>query len=269
MEITRILWSGLSGRIGQEAMEQLKKVTGVEIVAGLKRETSGADDINLGGGIYENVKWLSYKTGIDGLFGLVKQAKYTEANVIVDFSHPDVFEKVVELAIRLGVPLISGTSGLSDRQIAMLYDATNQIPVFRGGNFRFKVKKFMDECVKVAICEAGSLYLYANSSPNVTIREIAETSNTIYQRVKKMTGRQVCAIPADYFPERDNTIDWELRIQKSRLESVVGASCRVIGFDELAYDVLAIAKVMAKKQVKKGEFYDLDELWDDLVSWAL
>ena len=45
--------------------------------------------------------------------------------------------------------------------------------------------------------------------------------------------------------------------------------CRTVGFDELAHDVLEIAKVMKKKPVKKGELYDLDELWDDLVSWVL
>ena len=45
--------------------------------------------------------------------------------------------------------------------------------------------------------------------------------------------------------------------------------CRTIGFDELAHDVLEIAKVMTDKPVKKdGSFYDLDESWDEIPAEA-
>lgn len=51
---------------------------------------------------------------------------------------------------------------------------------------------------------------------------------------------------------------------------IISGICRTVGFGELAHDVLEIAKVMTTKPVKKdGTFYDLDELWDNLVSWAL
>lgn len=42
--------------------------------------------------------------------------------------------------------------------------------------------------------------------------------------------------------------------------------CQTFGFDELAHNVLEIAKVMTKKPVKFGAFYDLDEIWDELAS---
>lgn len=151
METTRILWSGLTSRTGREAAVAARSMPDVEIVAGMKRNVTGADDCHLRGELFEGVDWLDYKTGMCGLYGLARLTERAEIDVIVDFSHPDVFDRVLELAICTDKPLVSGTSGLSNRQMATLYDATNRIPIFRGGNFRFKVKKFIDEAVKLAM----------------------------------------------------------------------------------------------------------------------
>lgn len=165
MSDVRILWSGLTGRTGQAAMEWQKKIDGVEIVAGMSRNSivkvkhcvSDADGIAITSETdFSRIKWLKYGSGLFWLRDANRLIKDAGMNFLVDFSHPDVFEQVVELAVRTHVPLISGTSGLSDRQKAMLYDAATKIPVFRGGNFRFKVKKFIDEAVELALEEEGA-----------------------------------------------------------------------------------------------------------------
>ncbi len=258
-ETIKILWSGLTGRIEIEAVKAAQKMLNVEIVLGLVRHGERVESKEI-----KNIKWLSY----DALnsFGMVEIVKRMGIDVIVDFSHPDVFDNVLGLAIRTSKPLISGTSNLSNRQVASLYDATNHIPIFRGGNFRFKVKKFIDECVEVAKREEGTFYLCANSSPDVPLWECSETSNVIHRRMVRVSDNYAGSGPQDYFPEGDNTVDWEFHIQKNPFKSVVGASCHVVGYDEFAHDVLEITKVMAKKPVKKGELYDLDKLWSELVS---
>lgn len=256
METTRILWSGLTGRTGFEAVKAAQDMADADIAMGLsRRDMNGIIDIN--GEKFEGVNWAKYETGMFGLYGLVELTKQAEIDAIVDFSHPDVFDKVLELAIRTNKPLISGTSGLSKRQMASLYDATNRIPIFRGGNFRFKVKKFIDEAVKLAMTTPGNLTLYENFYKGKSLP--SETSKVIQRRIIEATGKNIGVSSSATLDKTDLPCDWRIG----------DLHCRTVGFDELAHDVLEIAKVMTKKPVKKGELYDLDELWDDLVSWAL
>ena len=256
MKATRMVWGGLTGRTGFEAIKAAQDMVDVDIVMGLsRRDMSGI--ININGEKFEGVNWAKYETGMSGLYGLIELTKQAEIDAIVDFSHPDVFDKVLELAIRTGKPLISGTSGLSDRQMTSLYDATNRIPIFRGGNFRFKVKKFIDEAVKLAMATPGNLTLYENFYESKSLP--SETSRVIQRRISNATGKAIGVHSSATLDKTDLPCDWKIG----------NLHCHTVGFDELAHDVLEIAKVMKKKPVKKGELYDLDELWDDLVSWAL
>lgn len=264
METTRILWSGLTGKTGREAMEQLKYVPGAEIVAGIKRQISGANDVVLNGSLFDGVNWLSYDTGLFGIGGLIETARRLDIDVIVDFSHPDVFAKVVDLAAHTHTPLVSGTSGLSKRQMKMLYAATEQIPIFRGGNFRFRVKKFIDEAVKLALSSNGDLTLYESFYEGKRLP--SETSEVIKRRIYEATGKTIKVQSWANLPRENLSCHWEL---DPGIKSREKLECHTIGFGELAEDVLRIAKVMAKKSVKTGEFYDLDELWDELVSYAI
>lgn len=259
MEVTKILWSGLTGRTGFEAVKEARNMLDVDIVLGVSRRNMDSV-IDIDGEKFEGVKWLSYDMDILWGNGLLEAVKKADIDVIVDFSHPDVFEKIVELAVRANVPLISGTSGLTDRQMAMLYDATNRIPVFRGGNFRFKVKKFIDEAVKIAKIHDGLVLCEEHWSGQPLPTEAAKE---LHRRVLSATGKDVQITNGAPFGAETLINQWTLYYDDSPDHNVV---CRVSGFDELAEDILRIAKVMAKKPVKKGEFYDLDEIWDDLVS---
>lgn len=270
MEATRILWSGLTGRAGRAAIMEAANVPGVEIVAGMKRFTSGADDCHLRGEVFEGVEWFSYDASLIGLYGLVPLVEQTRIDVVVDFSHPNAFDKTLELAVRTGKPLVSGTSHLSNRQMASLYDATNRIPVFRGGNFCFKVKKFIDEAVELAQNTTGALTLYENFYEGKSLP--SQTSGVVQRRIAKATGKTVEVKSWATFDKESLICDWLLVAHHPKSPPKVNqgeAHCRTIGFDELAHDVLEIAKVMAHKPIKPGEFYGLDELWDNLVSWAL
>ena len=260
METTKILWSGLTGRTGREAMIQQKLVDGVEIVAGMKRIVSGADDLHLHGETFEHIEWLGYDNGMCGLYGLVQRLRRAKVDVIVDFSHPDVLEKVLELAILTRTPLIVGTSGLSGRQVASLYDATDCIPIFNGGNFRFKVKKFIDEAVRAAMLTIGPFALYENLYEGKKLP--SETSKVVQKRIFEATGKTVEVYSKADLPKEHLPCRWRFDLGT---ELRNGVECRTTGFDELAHDVLEIAKVMAKKPIQKGKFYDLDQIWDDIA----
>lgn len=173
----KILWSGITGRTGQEALEVIKEIDSAEIVAGVCRS---------------NEKYYTY-------------------------------EELDEIKEN---------------------DASNIIPIFRGGNFRFDVKKFIDDVVEYA----------RNCDDNIELIEThyktkkipSETAKVIAKRVFEETGKEV---DIKSFLEYDELInDWK----------VANLHCRVIGFKELAKDVLKIATMMNEK--KPNGVYDLDRL---------
>ncbi len=55
-------------------------------------------------------------------------------DVIVDFSSPSALERNVCFALEKNVPLLVGTTGLSDEQADLLVRASEKIPVFRSAN---------------------------------------------------------------------------------------------------------------------------------------
>ena len=221
MEKVKILWSGITGRTGREAIELAKNSDTVEITAGLSRS---------------NTNYYNYDE-----LDRIKE----DFDVIVDFSHKDSFDKVLEFALKVKKPIVIGTAGLTEKQMKRFEEASNIIPVFRGGNFRFDVKKFIDEVVEYAKkSEKESFDLIETHYK--TKKVPSETAKVVAKRVLDETGKKV---NINSYLEYDELInDWK----------VDNLECRVVGFKELAENVLEIAKMM-KDKTPSG-VYDLDRL---------
>ncbi len=222
MKKVKILWSGITGRTGREAYELAKASNDVEIVAGLCRS---------------NNKFYNYDELDD-----IKE----DFDIIVDFSHKDCFDKVLDYALKNKKPIIIGTAGLEEYQMKRFEEASYIIPVFRGGNFRFEVKKFIDDVVDYAkTCDKQELELIETHYK--TKKVPSETAKVIAKRVLEEAGKE---LKIKSFLEYDELInDWK----------VDDLHCRVIGFKELADDVLKIAVMMMEKQ--PTGVYDLDRLF--------
>lgn len=222
MEKVKILWSGITGRTGKEALEIAKTSDSVEIVAGICRSDN---------------KFYNY----DQLDNINE-----DFDIIIDFSHKDSFDKILDFALKRKKPIIIGTAGLTDEQMKAFEEASNIIPVFRGGNFRFDVKKFIDDVVEYAKkCSDNNIELVETHYKTKKIP--SETAKVIAKRVLDETGKKV---EIKSFLEYDELInDWK----------VADLHCRVIGFKELAKDVLNIAVMMKGK--KPNGVYDLDRLF--------
>ncbi|MBS7020815.1 MAG: hypothetical protein KH135_02955 [Firmicutes bacterium] len=222
MKKVKILWSGITGRTGREAIELAKSRNDIEIVAGICRNDNN----------YYHYDELDKIT--------------EEFDVIIDFSHKDSFDDILDYALKMNKPIIIGTAGLSDDQMKAFERAADTIPVFRGGNFRFDVKKFIDDVVA-----------YAKTTDNEELELIethyktkkvpSETAKVIAKKVLDETRKQ---LKIKLFLEYDELInDWK----------VSNLHCRVVGFRELANDVLNIACMMKNKQ--PDGVYDLDRLF--------
>lgn len=221
MEKVKILWSGITGRTGREAIEIAKNSDTVEIVAGLSRS---------------NTNYYNYDE-----LDKIKE----DFDIIVEFSHKDSFDKVLDFALKVKKPIVIGTAGLTEEQMRRFEEASKIIPVFRGGNFRFDVKKFIDEVVEYAKkSEKESFDLIETHYK--TKKVPSETAKVVAKRVLEETGKQV---NIKSFLEYDELInDWKIDDLR----------CRVIGFKELAENVLEIARMMKDKTA--SGVYDLDRL---------
>lgn len=104
----RIIVAGASGKMGQEVVKLIEKTEHFAIVCGVSRTYQNKDVGEVVGIGKINVPMLAS----------VKEAleKY-EADVLIDFTTPEVVKKHAKLAIEAGVRPVIGTSGLSEQAV--------------------------------------------------------------------------------------------------------------------------------------------------------
>lgn len=76
-------------------------------------------------------------------------------DVLVDFSHVSAFSDVVSAAYRAKKPLISGTTGLDDKQEDIIKAAGKEIPVLHATNMSLSMALFLENLRITAAALAG------------------------------------------------------------------------------------------------------------------
>jgi 4-hydroxy-tetrahydrodipicolinate reductase len=114
----RLAVVGASGRMGR-AVVRLAHAAGDEVVCAIASTEVGRDAGELAGvgGIGTPV--------VDGLAAL----ESSRADVLVDFSVPAVVQSLAPLAASVGVPIVSGTTGLGDEGVDALDRASKRVAV--------------------------------------------------------------------------------------------------------------------------------------------
>lgn len=133
----RLLIHGANGRMGQALQRLCDEESGRVVVAAVSR-TVGARVID---GIPQFAS--SELTGVP------------EFDVAIDFSLPNGFDAILALCMARGKPLVSGTTGLSDPQIAALGDASAKIPLVWASNFSLGVAVLHDLVERAACALPG------------------------------------------------------------------------------------------------------------------
>lgn len=124
-----ILMSGCNGRMGQVITrlagqsEDLRIAAGFDIVDSIKNSYPVFTDIN----------------------------KCDEKlDVIIDFSNPDAFGKLLDYALARRMPLVMCTTGLTQAQLKQLEESSKNIPVFFSANMSLGVNLLIDLVKKAA-----------------------------------------------------------------------------------------------------------------------
>ncbi|WP_133500099.1 4-hydroxy-tetrahydrodipicolinate reductase [Cognatilysobacter terrigena] len=136
-EPTRLLIHGASGRMGQALIRLARERDDLRVVAAAAR--SAPDDLPAGA---TSVTAASLDSAPD-------------FDVAIDFSLPEAFDAVLDLCVRRRVPLVSGTTGLSDAQRAAIDAAAMTIPVVWAANFSLGVAVLGDLVERAAKVLAG------------------------------------------------------------------------------------------------------------------
>ena len=129
-----IVVSGCCGKMGQVLCNSIEEKDNCKVCAGV--------DIN------SNIGY-TFPT-----FSTVKDLT-VENDVIIDFSHPDLLDSLLEFALKNKKPIVICTTGFSDEQIKKIKIASNDIPVFFSGNMSIGINLLIELC-KVATKAIGS-----------------------------------------------------------------------------------------------------------------
>ncbi len=119
-----------------------------------------------------------------------------EADVIIDFSHHSLTKEVIAYAMGRSLPLVMCTTGHTDEEKALLFEAAKSIPVFYSANMSLGVATLCDLAKKAASLfpDADIEIVEAHhnrklDAPSGTALMIADTIKEVRPEAKYVYGR--------------------------------------------------------------------------------
>ena len=121
--MTKIIMNGCNGKMGQVISRIVAEDENCEIVAGFDISDKGTNTYP----VYTN------PADFDG-----------EADVVIDFSHPDSLQGLLDYCKSRKLPVIVATTGLSNQQKNIMEAASETIPVFFSANMSLGINLLID-----------------------------------------------------------------------------------------------------------------------------
>lgn len=125
----RIILSGCNGKMGKVIARSVLERSDCKIVAGVDMNTNENDNFEV--------------------FKSIMEVK-CNADVIIDFSHPNALDLLLNFAIKNKIPIVFCTTGFSDEQISKIKDASNIIPIFYSENMSLGISLLIELCKRAA-----------------------------------------------------------------------------------------------------------------------
>src|SRR5690606_36510437 len=125
--IMRIAVMGAAGRMGKNLIEAVRQAEGAELAAAIDRPDSSLIGADAG----ELVGLGRLGVALSGDLA----AAVDRFDVLIDFTHPSVTLKNLEVCRQAGKAMVIGTTGFSAEEKQLLADAGKQIPIVFAANF--------------------------------------------------------------------------------------------------------------------------------------
>ena len=172
--MTKIAIAGVAGRMGRAILNLALKDKSLKVVGAFEREGSPALGSDLG--LLVGSEPLGIKASC-----CVEEA-IEAADALIDFTHPTTLDKHLQAVLKNKTAYVVGTTGLTDKHIALLKAASRKIPVVQspnmsiGVNLLFKIAeitaKALDEDYDIEIVEAH--HRMKKDSPSGTALKLLE-----------------------------------------------------------------------------------------------
>lgn len=130
----KIILSGCNGRMGRAVAALCQNDPGVELVAGFDVLGQSSGDFP----VFSNPALCDLS-----------------ADAIIDFSNPAALEGLLDYARRTRTPLVLCTTGYSREQLALIDEATKELPIFRSANMSLGINVLLDLVKKAAAVLGG------------------------------------------------------------------------------------------------------------------
>ncbi|MDG5777978.1 4-hydroxy-tetrahydrodipicolinate reductase [Haloarculaceae archaeon H-GB2-1] len=116
----RVAVTGATGRMGRAVIETAGARDDVEVACAFNRDPQE-----------ESVDGVPLRPTAEIGSALAE----TDADVVVDFTGPSTALDAVEACVDADVPFVTGTTGFEDDELAVLEEASAEIPVLKASNF--------------------------------------------------------------------------------------------------------------------------------------
>lgn len=120
------------------------------------------------------------------VFSYDKSGEFFEEKpeILIDFSLPEAFNKVIEYVDKFKVPLVIGTTGLDENQIKQLHEISQNVPVVQSYNFSIGIQvllrltKLADSLLKDVDIEISETHhRFKKDKPSGTAKMLKDVLN--------------------------------------------------------------------------------------------
>lgn len=179
---TKLVVVGAGGRMGGRILALAAESGQFDIVGAVERPAHPGIGGNLG---------LSTASGpID--VTLADSYPTVTADVVIDFSLPEAVDKTVDYCVENGVALVSGTTGLSDRQREKMRAASESVPILYATNMSVGMNALFSLVGKVASMLGGEYDIEIIEQHHRFKKDAPSGSAlTLAENICKATGRDL------------------------------------------------------------------------------
>jgi 4-hydroxy-tetrahydrodipicolinate reductase len=245
-----ILLSGCNGKMGQVITRLASRRSDLRIAAGFDMSSEAKN----GYPVYTDLN-------------LSKE----EIDVIIDFSNPSAFEKIISFASSKKIPLVLATTGLSQAQMQVVESVSKVIPIFFSANMSLGISLFISLVKKAArFLEDGFDIEIIEKHHNEKIDSPSGTALAIADSINDVLTQKHDYI-FDRHSRRKKRSKNEIGIHAVRGGTIVGEHTVVLaGNDEileithtaLSKDIFGIGALKAGEFIcgKKPGLYGMDDM---------
>ena len=127
----KVAINGYLGTMGQVISEEIKKEKEIHLVAGVDKKYIKNDKNSIK--VYDNISDIK-----------------EEVDVIIDFSHPSSLDSILKFSSENNIALVIGTTGLENKHIEKIKNASDKIPIFYSANMSLGVNLLLSLVKKSA-----------------------------------------------------------------------------------------------------------------------